>query len=74
VQGESADILREAGAGEVFEPENADALVAGLLRLKGDAALLQCYRTQGLAAARHFDRAELAQRMLRLLEQVAQRR
>lgn len=74
VQGESADILRDAGAGEVFEPENADALVAGLLRLKGDPVLLHRYRDQGLAAAQHYDRAGLGMRMLAILQQAATRR
>lgn len=73
VQGESADILRDAGAGEVFEPESADALVAGLLRLKGDPALLHRYRDQGLAAAQQYDRAGLGMRMLAILQQAAAR-
>ena len=74
VAGESADIVRDAGAGEVFEPENVDQLVDGLLRLKADPALLHQYRSQGLASARRYDRANLGMRMLQLLKATAQRR
>lgn len=74
VAGESADIVRQEGVGEVFEPENADQLVASLLRLKADPALLQGYRDQCLSAAGHYDRAELGLRMLRVLEVAAGRR
>lgn len=48
-------------------------LVARLLRLKVDPALLQQYRNAGLASARRYDRAHLGQRMLVLLEAVAQK-
>ena len=74
VAGESADIVRDAGAGEVFEPENVDQLVDGLLRLKADPALLHQYRSQGLASARRYDRANLGMHMLQLLKATAQRR
>ena len=71
VAGESADIVRQEGVGEVFEPENADQLVASLLRLKADPALLQTYRSNCLAGARRYDRAALAMRMLQVLEGAA---
>jgi glycosyltransferase involved in cell wall biosynthesis len=67
VAGESADILRSAGAGEVFEPENVDQLVSCMLRLKADPALLASYRRQGLEAAKAYDRTHLAERLLQLL-------
>jgi glycosyltransferase involved in cell wall biosynthesis len=70
VEGESADIVRQQGAGEVFEPENAEQLVQALLRLSSDAALRERYRTQALAAAAHYDRRTLGLHMLELLEQV----
>lgn len=73
VEGESADIVRQHGAGEVFEPENAAQLVQALLRLKSDTALRQRYRAQALAAAAHYDRRALGLRMLELLQQVAAR-
>jgi glycosyltransferase involved in cell wall biosynthesis len=74
VAGESADILLEAGAGEVFEPENVDQLVASLLRLRADPARLQQYRSQGLLSARRYDRSNLGMRMLQLLEATATKR
>lgn len=74
VAGESADILNEAGAGEVFEPENVDQLVTSLLRLQADPALLQRYRSQGLISAQRYDRNHLGLRMLQILELVAARR
>jgi hypothetical protein len=73
VQGESADIVREHGAGEVFEPQNAGQLVQALLRLKSDPALRERYRAQALAGAAHYDRRALGLRMLAVLEAVAAR-
>lgn len=64
VAGESAGIVEREGCGLVFEPENVDALVAGLLRLKTDAALRARLSESGLNAARSYDRATLAARML----------
>jgi glycosyltransferase involved in cell wall biosynthesis len=67
VAGESADIVRREGVGIVFEPENAQALVEGLLQLKTDAALRTQLAQAGPAAARNYDRGELALRMLGVL-------
>ncbi len=64
VAGESAAIVEREGAGIVFEPEDVDALVQGLLRLRGDAALRERLRRQALAAADRYDRRALAARML----------
>ena len=64
VDGESARIVEREGAGIVFEPENAAQLVDGLLRLKSDTELLNRFRAASLAAAGHYDRSELALRML----------
>ena len=64
VAGESARIVEREGAGIVFEPENAAQLVDGLLRLKSDTELLNRFRAASLAAASHYDRSELALRML----------
>ena len=74
VAGESADIVRQEGVGEVFEPENVEQLVDSLLRLKADPALLQRYSAQGLAGAVRYDRAALGQRMLDVLLATAGRR
>jgi glycosyltransferase involved in cell wall biosynthesis len=71
VAGESAGIVERERVGLVFEPENVDALVAGLLRLKTDAALRARLSESGLQAARSYDRATLAARMLASLRSTA---
>jgi glycosyltransferase involved in cell wall biosynthesis len=67
VAGESAGIVEAEDVGVVFEPENVDALLAGLRRLADDDALYQRLRANGPAAARRYDRANLAARMLKVL-------
>ena len=68
VAGESADIVQREDVGLVFEPENAEALCAGLLRLAGDTDLYQRLRQHCLAAAPRYDRTALARKMLGILE------
>jgi hypothetical protein len=68
VAGESAEIVEQEGCGQVFAPEDVDALCVGLLSLKSDENLRQRYRQRGLAAASHYDRKELALRMLGEIE------
>jgi glycosyltransferase involved in cell wall biosynthesis len=74
VAGESADIVRREGCGWVFEPENVDELIDGLLTLQRDRATRERLRAAALAAARHYDRGELASRMLALLRSCASAR
>ena len=64
VEGESAGIVRDAQAGIVFEPENADELVAHIKRLAADRAEYEGYRARCLEAAKKYDRSALATRML----------
>lgn len=71
VAGESAGIVEREGCGEVFEPENADALVRGLLGLMSQPELRRRYSQNGLAASARYDRRALAMEMLRGLEAVA---
>jgi hypothetical protein len=68
VAGESAGIVEREGCGEVFEPENAEALCGGLLRMKTMPELCERYRQNGLAGARRYDRRELALQMLAEIE------
>jgi len=68
VAGESADIVHREGVGIAFEPENVQALVEGLLRLKTDAVLRTQLAQAGPAAAGNYDRGELALRMLGVLK------
>ena len=64
VEGESAEIVLKEGVGCVFEPENAEQLVALLLRLQDDPATLATYRKHCLESAGHYDRTALAVAML----------
>lgn len=74
VEGESAEIVEREGAGLTFEPENAEALVAGLKRLEADPDLRARLRTSCLAAAPRYDRSAMAARMLAVLEAAAGKR
>jgi glycosyltransferase involved in cell wall biosynthesis len=71
VAGESAEIVEREGVGLVFEPENAQALCDGLLRLAEDQALYQQLHEHCLAAAPRYDRSALALKMLGVLAAVA---
>jgi glycosyltransferase involved in cell wall biosynthesis len=73
VEGESAGILAKEGAGEPFEPENAQALADALLRLSKDDGAMATYRARALEGAPRYDRANLALDMLAVLEGAAAR-
>lgn len=75
VAGESAEMVRAENVGIVFEPENAEELVAQMKALRNDRPRYDTYRANGLAAARKYDRTALAIEMLALLDKlVAERR
>ncbi|TLM64506.1 MAG: glycosyltransferase family 4 protein [Deltaproteobacteria bacterium] len=74
VAGESAEIVAREGAGLVFEPENVDALLDGLHRFRDDAQFYRACRDSALAGAKNYDRAELAARMLKILEGTSRER
>ncbi len=67
VAGESADIVRREQVGEVFESENAQRLVEGLLRMRNQSDTFESYQRNCLAAAKRYDRKNLAQTMLHVL-------
>lgn len=67
VEGESADIVRDAQAGIVFEPENAGELVTHMKRLAADRGEYESYRAKCLAAAKKYDRSALATKMLKFV-------
>lgn len=67
VAGESAGIVCDEGLGLLFEPENAVELVGGLESLQSDPDACAQYRACCLAAAKKFDRADLARQMLKLM-------
>lgn len=68
VAGESADIVRREQVGEVFESENAQQLVEGLLRMREQSATFAVYQRNGPAAAKRYDRKNLALAMLRIFQ------
>lgn len=73
VPGESAEIVLREGVGEVFEPENPQALVSGLIRMRADPSAFALYRKNSLAAAKRYDRRYLAASMLESLYEAAGR-
>lgn len=70
VEGESADIVNREAVGRCFEPENAEALAALLMRLSHAPDECARYRENALQAAPRFDRSNLAKSMLNSLETV----
>jgi len=68
VKGESAAIVEREGVGLLFEPEDADGLVDGLIRLENDRALYDRLHSASATAAPKYDRSALALRMLAILQ------
>jgi glycosyltransferase involved in cell wall biosynthesis len=68
VAGESADIVVREKVGEVFESENAQQLVEGLLRMRDQPEAYAAYQQHGLAAAIRYDRKHLALKMLQVFK------
>lgn len=64
VAGESADIVVREEVGLIFEPENVEQLVVGLLRFASDRELRNHARERCRIAATRYDRASLADAML----------
>jgi len=72
VQGESHELLKEAGAGIFIPPENSQKLAEAVARMMDDPHLL---REMGDAGRKYveaaFDRERLAREMLNVLEEAA---
>lgn len=68
VRGESAKIVEDEGVGITFEPQNAEALVAGLRAMQSDTDLYNRLKTNGPQAAKLYDRRVLASKMLAILK------
>jgi glycosyltransferase involved in cell wall biosynthesis len=73
VAGESAEIVLSEQVGEVFESENAQQLVEGLLRMRDEPARYQAFRQNGLKAARRYDRKHLAMQMLQVIRNLVRK-
>lgn len=68
VDGEARQIVEQAGAGLFCEPENAQSLVDGLVRLRDDAALCESMGAAGRrCVSQNFNRSVLAGRFAQLL-------
>lgn len=70
VAGESAAIVQGEKVGEVFESDNAQQLVDALMKLRADEARFKSYQANGLIAAKRYDRRQLAENMLEILQKV----
>jgi len=62
--------VQREGVGITFEPENAGALARSIADLVGDPEKRAGMARNATAAARRYDRAELAGAMLKTLERV----
>jgi glycosyltransferase involved in cell wall biosynthesis len=73
VRGEAEEILKAAGAGIAVPPEDAEALLAAITRLADNA---EQRVAMGMAGRRfvqtHYDRDQLAEAMLAVLQEVAE--
>ena len=70
VEGESAQIIAETGAGLTFEAENAAALADRIEALNNNPELAKNLGDQGIANASRFDRVRLAHDMLQEIEEL----
>ena len=68
VSGELADLVRRLDIGLVVESEHPKALADGLLKLQRDPDLRARLGANARAAAARYDRRELAQQMLAVIE------
>lgn len=73
LDGESADLVTDEGAGVRFEPEDAAGLRDVLIKLAGDPSLLAEMRGRCLSAAPGYDRGAQAVKMLDVLNGVVRR-
>ena len=72
VQGESADIVKDSGAGIGMESDNEQQLVDAVLKLKDDDDLRDRLCVNGRKfVGQHFTSDSLAKKMLDVMEQVA---
>jgi colanic acid biosynthesis glycosyl transferase WcaI len=72
VQGQAQQILEDAGAGVVIEPEDADALASAIIQLDHDHELAKALGEQGRAyILQNFSRASTAQKYITILHDIA---
>lgn len=72
VEGESAEIVRQSGAGLFMEPDNDEQLTYNVVRLAEDTELRQSLQTTGRQfVMENYSRDHLADKMLQTLQSVA---
>lgn len=72
-EGEAAELVQAAQAGLVVEPENPEALVEAILRLKNDPAACRQMGLNGRqTVVEKYSRQAQARQLIQLLEQVVQ--
>ena len=72
VDGQARQIIEEAAAGIVIEPENADALVRAIQRLSADRELATALGQKGREhILRHFSRGKTAEKYIDVLQRLA---
>ena len=73
VEGESADIIKEFGAGLCFEPENKTSFIENLTVLKNNLEVYSNCQLGCLNLARAFDRKKMAEEMRGHLHEVLEK-
>lgn len=75
IDGVARQLVEDAGAGLYAEPENPQAFIDALLKLKNDPALMQRMGEDGYRhASQHYSREGMARKYLALLERLAAER
>jgi glycosyltransferase involved in cell wall biosynthesis len=70
VKGEAARLLARHEFGLTVEPEDSEAIVGALLRMRASPALMSQFKNNALSAAPRYDRVVLADEILRSLERL----
>ena len=73
VDGQARQIIEEAAAGIVIEPENADALVRAIQQLSADRELATALGQKGREhVLQHFSRGKTAEKYIEVLQRIIQ--
>lgn len=75
IDGVARKLVEDAGAGLYTEPENPEAFIEALLKLKSDPALMEKMGQSGFThAAEHYSREGMAKKYLGVLERLTHKR
>jgi glycosyltransferase involved in cell wall biosynthesis len=74
VEGQARQIIEDAGAGIVIEPENSEALVTAISRLSADRELGTALGQKGREhILQHFSRGNTAEKYLEVLQRMIEK-